>query len=57
LKVFDLSGKLVTTLADAAFETGEHMIELNAAKVQAGIYILRLRTTGLVQTRRLVVVK
>lgn len=57
LKVFDLSGKLITTLVDGSTSAGEHRLEWNAATVKAGVYILRLQTSESIQTKKLIVAK
>ena len=57
LKVFDVNGRLVTTLADGVFEVGEHQIEFNADEVNAGVYFLRIETDKLARTEKLIVTK
>ena len=57
LNIFDVSGRLVTTLADASFEEGDHEITWNAADVNAGIYFLRMETAGYSENRKLIVAK
>jgi len=42
LQIFDVNGKLVSTLADKIFEAGEHQIEFNVEKFNAGIYFLKM---------------
>jgi hypothetical protein len=42
IKVVDVSGRLVATLADKIFEKGENKIVWNAADVIAGIYFLKM---------------
>ena len=57
VKVFDMSGRLVTTLTDASFEEGYHEIIWNAAEVNAGIYFLRMEAGDYSVTEKLSVVK
>ena len=57
VKIFDVNGRLVTTLADKMFETGENEIVWNAADVNAGIYFLQMQTAETLQTEKLVVTK
>jgi len=57
LKVFDLSGKLKAILADGYLSAGEHHAQWNATNVSAGIYILRLQTSSVTETKKLLVVK
>ena len=57
LKIFDVSGRLVTTLADASFEEGDYEIIWNAADVNAGIYFLRFETATYSENLKLIVTK
>jgi hypothetical protein len=57
LKVFDLTGKALATLADGVFEAGEHQIQWDAAGASAGTYFLRLQTPKGIQIRKLMLVK
>ena len=57
LKIFDVSGRLVTTLADASFEEGDYEITWNAAEVNSGIYFLRMEAGDYSVTEKLSVVK
>jgi hypothetical protein len=57
LKIFDVSGRLVTTLADRIFGEGENEITWNAADVNAGIYSLRMETASYSENRKLIVTK
>lgn len=57
LKIVDVSGRLVSTLADKIFEAGENEITWNAAEVNAGIYFLQFQTSENLQTKKLIVTK
>lgn len=57
LKVFDVNGRLITTLADKIFKEGENKIEWNAEKVNAGIYFLKLETCLYSENKKLIVTK
>jgi Secretion system C-terminal sorting domain len=57
LRIFDMSGRLVTTLADASFEEGEYEIVWNAANVNAGIYFLQVQSEENFETIKLAVTK
>ena len=57
LKIFDVKGRLVATLADKMFEEGENEITWNAEDVNAGIYFLRMESAGYSENRKLIVVK
>jgi hypothetical protein len=57
LKIFDVSGRLVSTLADKTFDAGENELVWNAAEVNAGIYFLRFQSGENMQTEKLIVTK
>jgi hypothetical protein len=57
LKIFDVNGRLVSTLADKFFEEGEHQIEFNAEKLNAGIYFLQMQTEVTLQSEKIIVTK
>ncbi|MEO6168902.1 MAG: T9SS type A sorting domain-containing protein [Chitinophagales bacterium] len=42
LKIYDLTGRLVTTLADAPMTAGVHQLQWNARDVCSGIYFLKM---------------
>jgi len=57
LKIFDLNGRLIETLASTIYEEGEHSIEWNAENVDAGMYFLKVQTATYPKTERLIVTK
>jgi hypothetical protein len=62
LKIFDLNGRLITTLANEAMQAGVHKIKWNisdgiAMLVPSGIYLLRVETGNYSETRKLTVIK
>jgi len=57
LKIFDLNGRLIETLASTVLEEGEHSIEWNAESVNAGVYFLQVQTAAYSKTTKLIVTK
>ncbi|HYV92883.1 MAG TPA: T9SS type A sorting domain-containing protein [Chitinophagales bacterium] len=55
LRIFDMNGRLVTTLADAYFEEGDHEIVWNTENLNPGIYFLRFQSAENSETVRLAV--
>ncbi len=53
LEVFDLTGRRVATLVDAATSTGRHTVRFDAANLAAGAYIYRLSTGANIKTGRM----
>ncbi len=62
LKVFDVAGRAVRTLADGTMEAGSHAIEWDGAdeagkRVAAGIYMVQLNAPGETASRKLTVIR
>lgn len=62
VNIFDISGKLITVLQDENQNQGEHSITWNGTddlgnKVGAGVYFYQLRSGGLVETKKMILVK
>jgi hypothetical protein len=54
LKLYDVAGKLVTTLAQGHTRAGVHTTSINAAKLASGIYLLKFDLDGQVTTQKLI---
>ncbi|MBN1434391.1 metallophosphoesterase [Candidatus Fermentibacterales bacterium] len=46
LDVFDISGRLIETLVDGEMTAGQHSVEINGCELEAGVYLLVMRTPG-----------
>jgi len=57
LNIFDVNGRLVTTLADKMFKEGENELVWNADGVNAGIYFLKLEIGPYSENKKLIVTK
>ena len=57
LKVFDLSGREVTTLINKHVQTGSHQVIWNTDPIPSGLYLVRLESASRVNTRKVAVVK
>jgi hypothetical protein len=57
LKVFDLLGREVATLADEQLGAGYHRRMWNAGEMPSGVYFCRLHAGDFAQTRKLVLMK
>jgi Secretion system C-terminal sorting domain/Beta-propeller repeat len=57
LRIFDLNGRLVTTLADKIFDAGENELVWNASEMNTGIYFLQLQSTENLKMEKLIVTK
>ena len=52
LSVFDVTGRMVTTLASGSYAAGSHAVEWSTEGVTAGLYLVRLRTERGTLTQR-----
>lgn len=57
IKLYDVNGKLISTVADKIFVAGENQIEFDTEKIDAGIYFLKMEARGFFETKKLSVVK
>ena len=57
LRVFDVKGKQVTTLANVTFEKGTHRLVWDASEFSSGIYFLTLRAGGRYASQKCVLIK
>jgi flagellar hook assembly protein FlgD len=62
IRVYDLAGRLVKTLASDTQSAGVHTVSWNGrdssgARVASGMYLAKLDAAGVVDTRRLVLVR
>lgn len=57
LKVYNILGKEVMTIADGYYSPGKHSVTLNAATLASGVYLYRLNNGNNSLTKRLVVSK
>ena len=56
-KLFDMTGRLVSTLEDEIFEEGENEFLWNASGVNAGIYFLKMNAGSDSETKKISVIK
>jgi hypothetical protein len=57
LGVYDVQGRLAAILADGELSAGRHALSLDAARLQTGLYFMRLRAPGAELERRVVVIR
>jgi len=57
IKVFNIDGQIVETLADQDFSVGEHAITWSADKHASGLYLIRMSAPGFSEIRRAVLLK
>ncbi len=57
LSISDITGKLIKTITEGHVSAGEHIVDLDAADLASGTYILTLHSETTTLTRRIVVSK
>jgi hypothetical protein len=57
LKIFDVNGKWVATIADNKYEAGENEIVWGTAEINAGIYFLQFQSVENLYTEKIIVTK
>jgi hypothetical protein len=57
LKVYDITGKLVSELINSQFESGVYTIDFSANGISSGTYFYRLSTNGYTQVKKMVLIK
>jgi len=57
VSVFDISGKKVKEIVDAAFPAGYHEVEFNGSNLASGMYIYRIIAGSFIQERKMMIIK
>lgn len=57
LKVYDLAGKLLKTLAEGQYEPGSYIVPFNGDNLASGIYFYRLTTEGFAASGKMFLIK
>ncbi|HEX3072115.1 MAG TPA: T9SS type A sorting domain-containing protein [Ignavibacteriales bacterium] len=57
LSVYDITGRLIETLASGFYGAGNHTITFNANNISSGLYILRADLKAHVLTRKMILIK
>ena len=62
INVYDITGRLITTLVDRNFSEGYHNVvwdgkDISGLNVSAGLYIYNLQAEGISLTRKMVFMK
>jgi hypothetical protein len=57
LEVFDVSGKSVATLVDGPKGVGQHTVEFDASSLSSGVYFYRLMAGGVIEQKKMVLLK
>ncbi|MEX0686542.1 MAG: T9SS type A sorting domain-containing protein [Balneolales bacterium] len=57
LEVYDITGRLITTLVNETQTPGQYHVEFKADDLASGVYIYRLKANDFVQTKQMTLIK
>ncbi len=57
VKVYDITGKLVSELATGIFEAGSHQVQFNASELASGVYMYQMIAGKNVVTKKMTLIK
>jgi hypothetical protein len=57
LNVYDITGRLVTTLVDGQMDAGQHVVAWDASSVSSGVYFYKLTTADYTTTKSMNLLK
>jgi hypothetical protein len=57
LSVFDLGGREVAVLVDGLTSAGPHRVSFDGSRLSSGVYLYTLRTSRLIETRKMILTK
>jgi len=57
LEVYDVTGRLVETIAEGVFEAGEHGFRMTSDRLASGVYFVRLQGGGETRVAKMVMMK
>ena len=57
LVVYDLLGNKVATLQEGSLDAGHHTVSWKGSNSSAGIYIYRLQSLGVTETKKMILLK
>jgi len=57
IKVYDMLGRYVATLADGIYQAGSHTVRFEASGLSSGVYLIRMQSQDNQQVRRVTLLK
>jgi hypothetical protein len=57
VKVYDISGKLVTELVNEFMQTGKHSLQFNGSNLSSGAYYYRIDANGFTDIKKMLLIK
>ncbi|MHB8854508.1 MAG: T9SS type A sorting domain-containing protein, partial [Ignavibacteriaceae bacterium] len=57
IKVYDVLGKVISTLVNEEKTSGNYKVEFNGSKLSSGVYFYRMQAGSFVETKKLILMK
>ncbi len=57
IQVYDVTGRLVSTLVDGQVSAGRHQVRFDAGALSSGVYIVRMQSGVFLQTHKMILLK
>ena len=57
IEIFDITGKLISTLVREYLTTGSYNVDFDASNISSGVYFYRLKINNYIGTRKMIVIK
>ena len=57
LKIYDVLGREVITLANEELSAGEHEVTFNASQLSSGVYLYQLKAGSVIETKKMVLLR
>ena len=57
MEIYDIHGRLIKTLVDSYYHPGSHSVTWNASENVSGVYFIKMRSGGFVQTQKVMLAK
>jgi hypothetical protein len=57
LKVYDLIGNEIVTLINKEQHAGSHQVDFNASELSSGLYFYSIKSNGVTQTKKMILIK
>ena len=55
--IYDMTGRLVTTLSNHYYNPGNHLIKWNANSYASGVYFIKMKSSSFTDTQKIMLLK
>ena len=57
IDVYDIAGRLLTTLADSYYHPGNYQISWDASEYSSGVYFVKMKSADFIETQKIMLIK